>query len=71
MKFQEVRDYVLNSQVKSRDIEILNIYGLKRDAEHQVWFLFVTTDISFIYYPLFRNFHTISLLNNSFSMARV
>jgi len=50
MKFQEVRDYVLNSQVKSRDIEILNIYGLKRDAEHQVCFLFVTTSLLYFIY---------------------
>lgn len=38
LKFQEVRDHVLNSQVKSRDIEVLNIFALKRDVEHQVIF---------------------------------
>lgn len=34
-KYQEIKDFVLSSQVKSQDIEVLNIFALKRDSEHK------------------------------------
>lgn len=30
--FMTVRDHVLDSQVKSRDIEVLNVYAVKREV---------------------------------------
>ncbi len=31
--FRTIRDHVLDNQVKSREIEVLNVYGIKREAE--------------------------------------
>jgi poly [ADP-ribose] polymerase len=31
--FRTIKDHVLENQVKSRDIEVLNVYGIKREAE--------------------------------------
>ncbi len=51
-KFREVKEHVIDNQVKSKDIEVLNVFGLKREVKKNYC----------LYSPL--GLHLVELYNN-------